>query len=334
MFLSARHNQARIPVLILTGFLGSGKTTLVNRLLGDARLAGTAVAVNEFGEVPLDAHLVGKSAEKTIVLANGCLCCNVLGDMEDAVMRLFAGARNGDVPGFARLIIEPSGLADPAPIAQAILRNPVLARAFRLEGIIATVDAVFGARQLKEHEETAKQIAMADKIVVTKADMAPAEGVVEALRAVNPAAELLFAEHGVVDPAALLPESFLNPELPERGWHGGLFADGAGHAAQTRAVCVTAEVPLDWRVLELWLRKVRLGNAEQLLRIKGILNIMGNAAPVVIHGVHHVLHAPAELAAWPDADRRSRIVFITRGLAAGVIEDAWADFAPAHALAA
>jgi G3E family GTPase len=332
MYLSPEQHQSRLPVTILTGFLGSGKTTLLNRLLKDERLAETAVAINEFGEAPLDAHLIEHGAERTIVMANGCLCCNVLGEMEDAVMRIFTRAQAGALPSFRRLIIEPSGLADPAPIAQAILRNPVLSRAFRLEGIIATADAVFAARQIAKHPETVKQIAMADKIIVTKSDIAQGAGLEALLRAHNPVAEICFAEHGRIDPMALLPESFVNPDAPSRGWNNGLVADSAGHVAQTRAISLTRQTPLDWKTFEPWLRKIRLTHAEHLLRIKGILNLAGK--PVAIHGVHHVLHAPVELVAWPDADHRSRIVFITRGLAAGVIEDAWADFHPTQAMAA
>jgi G3E family GTPase len=332
MYLRSEQHQARLPVLILTGFLGSGKTTLLNRLLKDARLAETAVAINEFGEAPLDAHLIEHGAEQTIVMANGCLCCNVLGEMEDAVMRIFSRAQSGALPSFRRLIIEPSGLADPAPIAQAILRNPVLSRAFRLEGIIATADAVFATRQIAEHPETAKQIAMADKIIVTKSDMTTSEGLPALLRAHNPVAEILFAEHGHIDPLAVLPESFVNHNAPSRGWHATLTAESAGHITETRAISLTTETPLNWQTFEPWLRKIRLTHATNLLRIKAILNLEGN--PVAIHGIHHVLHAPLALPAWPDNDHRSRIVFITRGLAANVIENAWADYAPTQALAA
>jgi len=316
MFLPAQQHQARLPVTILTGFLGSGKTTLLNRLLKDARLADTAVAVNEFGDVPLDAHLIENGADQTIVLANGCLCCNVLGDMEDAVMRIFTRRQAGALPDFKRLIIEPSGLADPAPIAQAILRNPLLARAFRLEGIIATVDAVFGARQLAEHPETAKQIAMADRLVITKSDMVEeTQALTGALRALNPVAEILHARHGEID-----PEAFLDfPAAPSRRF----FAEAPAHAAATQAITLTAHEPLDWKPFELWLRKIRLTYAPHLLRIKGIVNIAGN--PMVLHGIHHVLHSPVQLNAWPDADERTRLVFITRGMDAKMIEEAWKE---------
>jgi G3E family GTPase len=330
MFLRPEHDARRLPVLLLSGFLGSGKTTLVNALLRDPRLADTAVAVNEFGAVPLDAHLIEDGQDRTVVLANGCLCCNLAGDMEDAVMRIFSRREAGALPNFKRLIIEPSGLADPAPIAQAILRNPVLSRAFRLEGIVATVDALFGETQIGAHAETAKQIALADALVITKTDMtgAPAlERLHVALRRLNPGADFFSAVNGEVDPMALLPPGFLDPGMivPARRFFA---ADAAPHEVETCAISLLAAAPLDWRAFDAWLRKIRLGHAEQLLRVKGILNTADSELPLVIHGVHHVLHTPVQLAAWPDDDRRSRIVLITRGLPKGLIEAAWANALP------
>jgi G3E family GTPase len=331
MFLPSSSDARRLPVLILSGFLGSGKTTLVNALLQHPALAGTAVAVNEFGEVPLDAHLIDHGEDKTVMMANGCLCCNLAGDMEDAVMRIFSRREAGALPAFQRLIIEPSGLADPAPIAQAILRNPVLSRYLRFEGIIATVDALFALRQLNAHAEVKKQIAMADALVVTKIDLAEATlPLLAALRQQNPAGEIFFAEHGAVDPFALLPESFLNPQA-QGACRSFFFAEempAPGHIDTTQAITLLADQPLDWRKLEAVLRKIRLPNADAILRIKGLLNIAGRTTPLVIHGVHHVLHPPVELPAWPDADHRTRIVFITRGIDAALIQAEWTASLP------
>jgi G3E family GTPase len=327
MFLPAATAQARLPVLLLSGFLGSGKTTLVNRLLRDQRLANTAVAINEFGEIPLDAQLIEHGADKTVVMANGCLCCNLAGDLEDAVVRVFARAQAGDLPAFERLIIEPSGLADPAPIAQAILRNPVLSRGLRLEGIITTVDAMFGLAQLAAHPEVQKQIAMADTLVITKGDLATDMGALkQRLADLNPVAEVFEVLQGEIDPVRLLAPGFLGGgqgAAARRSAFAASAPHASSHADATIAVSLTADAPLDWRRFEAWLRGVRLPHAEKILRIKGIVNIGG--APVVIHGVHHVLHAPATLAAWPDADRRSRLVFITRGLPRGLIETSWSQ---------
>jgi G3E family GTPase len=250
--------------------------------------------------------------------------------MEDAVMRIFSRREAGALPAFKRLIVEPSGLADPAPIAQAILRNPVMCRAFRLEGIVATVDALFGETQIAAHAETAKQIALADALVMTKTDMvdAPAmERLRVALRRLNPGAEIFTALNGEVDAAALLPAGFLDPGMivPPRRF---MIADTAPHEVETRAISLLADAPLNWRAFDAWLRKIRLTHAEQLLRVKGILNTADSQLPLVIHGVHHVLHTPVQLAAWPDDDRRSRIVLITRGLEKGLIETAWANALP------
>ena len=204
----------RLPVALLSGFLGSGKTTLVNALLRDPRLADTAVAVNEFGDVPLDRDLIDHGTDSTVVMANGCLCCNLSGDMEEAVMRLFSRRDAGDVPRFKRLIVEPSGLADPAPIAQAILRNPLMARALRLEAIVTTVDALFAEAQLARHPETRKQVALADRLVLTKTDLADAaasSGCARRCARLNPVAPIVTRKPGRVDAAALFPPAFLDP---------------------------------------------------------------------------------------------------------------------------
>lgn len=313
--LSPEEDRGRLPVAVLSGFLGSGKTTLLNRLLQDPRMADTTVAINEFGEIPLDQHLIDHGDDKTVVMANGCLCCNLAGDMEDAVMRIFSRRESGAIPHFARLIVEPSGLADPAPIAQAILRQPTLARIMRLESIVTIVDAVFGLRQLVEHPEARQQAALADTLVVTKADLADPAPVLAALRERNQTAPIHQALHGAIDPGALFPASFLDPAAPlspiaEWVEHHAPHT----HSAAT-SISLVADAPLLWPAFDRWLRQVRTGHADALLRVKGLLAIAGRARPVVIQGVHHVLHPPAELPDWPSADRRSRLVLILRDAA-------------------
>jgi G3E family GTPase len=337
-FLSQQADRDRLPVALLSGFLGSGKTTLVNALLRDPRLADTAVAVNEFGAVPLDRDLIDHGGNNTVVMANGCLCCNLSGDMETAVMRLFSRREAGDVPRFKRLIVEPSGLSDPAPVAQAILRNPVMARALRLEAIVTAVDALFAEAQIAKHAETRKQIALADRIVLTKTDLVEGDARVrEAVRELNKVAPILTARQGEVDAAALFPPAFLDPTAfldpaATAGGRSGLFAelvDGdTGHAARLEAVALYADRPLRWRAFDDWLRGVRLGHAEQLLRVKGMLAVDGMAGPVVVHGVHHVLHAPVALESWPGEDRRSRLVLIADEATTGAIRASWADALP------
>ena len=330
-FLTQTNDRARIPVALLSGFLGSGKTTLVNALLRDRRMAGTAVAVNEFGDVPLDRDLIDHGADKTVVLANGCLCCNLAGDMEDAVMRLFSRREGGEVPRFERLVIEPSGLADPAPIAQAVLRNPMMSRAFRLEAIVTVVDAMFAPMQAERHPEWGRQVALADRVVVTKTDLAGAEAVEGARAAVRglSLAAMVEASFGALDAGMLFPESFFDPETTGAG-RSVLFADDGdpGHAGRYAAATLVAERPLDWRLFEAWLRRIRIAHAEQLLRVKAMLDINGVDGPVVVQGVHHVLNAPVELDAWPQGGRRSRLVLIADQATVEAARRSWAEAVP------
>lgn len=272
-FLTLQADQSRLPVALLSGFLGSGKTTLVNALLRDPRMAGTAVAVNEFGEVPLDRDLIDHGADKTVVMANGCLCCNLAGDLEDAVMRLFSRREDGEVPRFQRLVIEPSGLSDPAPIAQSVLRNPVISRAMRLEAIVTTVDSLFGEAQLARHPETRKQVALADRLVLTKADLT-APDCIERLRLVlrdhNSSAPILMAGRGVVDAASLFPPSFFDPALSARTpGRSALLAESLDpdHIGQHAVVTLSANRPLGWRAFDDWLRQIRIRHGEHLLRV-------------------------------------------------------------------
>lgn len=326
-FLPELADRQRLPVALLSGFLGSGKTTLLNGVLRDPSMADTAVAVNEFGAVPVDHQLIDHGADKTVVLANGCMCCAVSGDMEDAVMRVFARRDAGALPRFSRLIVEPSGLADPAPLAQAILRNPAMSRVLRLDGIYTVVDALFGERHLGAHPEAAKQAALATKLVLTKTDLASPAAIAslrDRLAALNPVAPVLDVRNGAVDPAALFSPHFLDPlqpappdvPVPSR------FAD-SGHATVTRATVLTACEPLDWDVLEPWLRRKRLRLADQLLRLKGIVAVAGLDRPVVLQGVHHVLHPPVLLDRWPDADRTTRLVLLTQGLDEADVREGW-----------
>ena len=329
--LSTAEDTARLPVAILSGFLGSGKTTLLNRLLQDPRMANTAVAINEFGAVPLDQHLIDHGGDKTVVMANGCLCCNLAGDMEDAVMRIFSRRQGGALPYFDRMIVEPSGLADPVPIAQAILRQPALSRAMRLEAIISMVDGVFGLRQLDEHPEALRQAAIADIRLVSKGDLTDTSALAARLRQINAAAPVLDVRDGAIDPACLFSTAFLQPSSgvsPIAEWMGRHRPTHAHHHAHTHAadiesVSLVAEAPLNWAAFDHWLRAIRTRHAQDLLRVKGILSIAGRARPVVIQGMHHVLHPPAELPGWPGADQRSRLVLITRAEVAATINASW-----------
>lgn len=328
-FLSETASRARLPVVLLSGFLGSGKTTLVNALLTQAAMAGTAVAVNEFGDMPLDRTFVDQGPHSTVVLANGCLCCNLGGDMQSAVMRLFSRMDDGDVPVFRRLIIEPSGLADPTPIAQSILRNPVLARMLRLEAVVTTVDGHFGAHQLARHAEMRPQIALADRIVVTKPDLADPRALDElraALRRANPLAPISTVRDGAIAATDLLPPGFLDPLADASARTRFVAIDAtptSGHLDDVATVALDASRPIAWPGFEVWLRRTRLGHGEALLRLKGLMDIAGQSGPVLLDGIQHVLHTPVELRAWPSGERRSRLVVIADAPACAAIAASW-----------
>jgi G3E family GTPase len=329
-----------LPVFVLAGFLGSGKTTLLNRLLAHPGMRDSAVVVNEFGEIGIDHLLVETSLEDIVLLQSGCLCCSIRGDLVDTLADLAARRDRGLVPGFARVIIETTGLADPAPVLQTLMSHPVVVARYRLGDVVTTVDAVHGLRRLGEFEESVKQAAVADRIVLTKVDIAAAhetEALVTRLRRINPGASVLRVVNGDVAPARL----FRGTTLRERGaeverWLDAEADHHAGHEIsrhgdEIRAFCLIHDEPLPWTAVKTWLEAVVSLRGADVLRIKGIVNVAGRAAPVVIHGVQHVFHPPALLARWPSADRRTRIVFITRGLVPGDLGGAL-DAAAAHAL--
>lgn len=317
------------PVTVLTGFLGSGKTTLLNHLLAHPGLAQTAVLINEFGEVGLDHLLVKHVAEDIVLLQSGCLCCTVRGDMVDALRDLFVKRVKGEVPDFTRVIIETTGLADPAPIIHTLMTDPLLASRYRLDGIVATVDAVNGARTLDNHAEAVKQAAMADRLVLTKtdiADYAAVEMLHARLRQLNPAAPILRADQGRLDPAEILDAGLFNDrdKIPDvRKWlnaeayadahhHDHHHHDVNRHDDRVAAFVFTADKPVSWPALSFALELLISNKGENILRVKGIVNVAGEDKPLAIHGVQHVFHPPAQLESWPDDDRRTRIVFITR----------------------
>ena len=310
----------RLPVVVFTGFLGSGKTTLLSRLLGRHELGEAAVIVNELGEVAIDHHLLRRVDERTVLLGNGCLCCTLRGDLADELRDLLSRRTRGEIPPFRRVLVETTGLADPTPVLNTILTEPVVRHHFEPGAVIATVDALNGNGQLDREEETVKQVLVADRIVVTKADVAD-RGVVddleERLRGLNPAADLLEASFGEADPALLLAPGNLDPRrfrLPAEPLH-----------ADVHPFVLFLDRPVDWTAFGIWLTMLLGSRGADVLRVKGLLNV-GAPGPVVLNGVQHVVHPPEHLDAWPDDDHRSRIVFIARGIGRREIEESLAAF--------
>ncbi len=333
---------ALIPVNVVTGFLGSGKTTLLRKLLASPLLEDTAVLVNEFGEVGLDHHLLENVAEGALLLDNGCVCCALRGDLREALRGLFSRRERGEIPKFRRVVIETSGLADPVPIAYTLLAEPVIQHHFRLGNIVATVDAVNGRAQLGRYAESLKQAAVADRLILTKTDLAPA-GQTDALRAelrrLNAAAVLVDSNVEEPDPRRLLLDDTFGRESRARdvdrwlrdGVAGAGPAEpprgpGPGGHAETRSFAVRVEPPLDWTAFGVWMTMLLNRHGGEVLRIKGLLNVAGADTPVLVNGVQHVVHPPVHLERWPDADRGSRIVFIVRGLPRDRIEASLAVF--------
>ena len=341
-------SSQRLPVSVLTGFLGSGKTTVLNHLIQQPALSRTLVLINEFGEIGLDHDLVTHSKDDVVIeMSSGCLCCTIRGDLaktlRDAPGRF---ARGGEL-WFDRVVIETTGLADPGPILRTLMTEPAVARRYRLDGVITTVDAVNGGGTLDRQIESVKQAAMADRLLITKADLTGPDalrGLQDRLQVLNPAAPQIVAENGAVDPALLFDaglydpktksldaqnwlkaEAYARPQDRERGTagHGRTRElNGANrHDARIKAVCFTIHEPVHSDALDLWLESLLLLRDVDLLRIKGIINVVDLDGPVVIHGVQHIFHPAVMLEEWPSEDRRSRIVFITRGIDEAILRN-------------
>ena len=319
-----------LAVSVLTGFLGSGKTTLLRHLLDHPAMEETAVIVNEFGEIGLDHLLVEQATEDTVLLNSGCLCCTVRGDLVAGMRDLFKRRLKREVPPFKRLVIETTGLADPAPILQTLMTDPLLSSRFRLDGVITTVDAVNGDATLDRQPESVKQAAVADRILLTKSDIAEAQkrdALKQRLKGLNPAAPIYQSIQGAIDPGLLFNAGLYDPEkkTPDvRAWlkaeayidghHHHHHHDVNRHDESIRAFCLTYDKPLDWDRFNSWVEMLITLYGANILRIKGLLNVAGVEQPIVIHGVQHVFHPPARLEAWPDESRESRLVFIVRDL--------------------
>jgi G3E family GTPase len=304
-----RARGPRVPVIAVTGFLGSGKTTLIRALLTRPQAANTAIVVNEFGEIPIDHSLLRSSSDVTVLLGNGCLCCNLRTDLQETLRGLFADRARGAVPSFERVIIETSGLADPSPVLQTFATDRALGREFHLQALITVVDCVGGAGNINHMPEARKQIALADRIVITKSDLAE----IAALRRLTDkiarlsAAPLKVADHGVVAPEFILDEG----PAPNRPFDLG----GAAHTHGLTSFSLFFAEAVPWAAFEQAMAVLTALRGPDLLRVKGILTVAECRGPVVVDAVQHLLHPPVELEDWPDDDHRSRLVFVTRGLA-------------------
>lgn len=332
--------SSAIPITLLTGYLGSGKTTLLRGLLGHPGLRNTAVLVNEFGEVALDHQLLVSSSETVVLLDRGCLCCALRSDLAEQLDELYTRRMRKEVPAFDRVVIETTGLADPGPILQTLVAEPMLAALYRLDSVVTTVDGELGAGTLDEHFESVKQAAVADCIVITKVDRVDEAALCtleHRLRTLNPAAAIERAANGNMNPVAILGPAAADPAARARSVQRWLSADTyfpakAGsaftlssstprHDRRIRSFAVVYDAPVSGAALWEGLERLIDRHGEKLLRIKGIVNVEGQSQPKVIHIVQHVLYPVQSLAQWPDEDRRTRLVFIVRDLDPQVVRD-------------
>jgi len=310
-----RARGARVPVTVVTGFLGAGKTTLLKRFLATPEGQGTAVVVNEFGATGIDDALVRSSADETVLLGNGCLCCITRTDLQEALRRMLVERERGELPDFKRIVIETSGLADPSPILQTFATDRALGEVFAIEALVTVVDAENGIDTLKWSAEARRQAILADRLVITKTDIAgegASEQLTTQLRALNANAEIHEAVNGALDPTRLT-----EPASDQRN----AFVAEAEHSDGIGSFVLTQDKPMPWAVFARAMDTLITMRGNDLLRVKGFLDVEGCKGPVVVQFVQHLAHPPVELETWPDADRQSRVVFITRNIAERQVRD-------------
>lgn len=320
-----------LPFTIITGFLGSGKTTLLNHLLKHPAVGDVAVIVNEFGEIGLDHLLIESASEQLLLLERGCICCSIRNDLIETLDDLMQRRERGQVSAFNRLVIETTGLADPAPILHTLMTHPAMIRYFYLDSVITTVDATLGHEQLAQYPESVKQVALADRIVLTKTDLSE-ESVRDALQSelaqLNPGAKIAQTEGRNFDPELILGTGLYDVKTQQArisSWlpdHATRLVKSAlsTHSPDIATFCFVRSVPISRAILGLWLLELARDYGDQLLRIKGLVNVEHLAGALAVQGVQHRIYPPMHLTQWPSADQRTRIVFITRKFQQEIIE--------------
>ena len=325
-----------IPITVITGFLGSGKTTLLSSLLKKQEMTNTAVIINEFGEVGLDHALIEHSDESIIELQNGCICCTIRGDLKKTLVDLLRKKSEGEINAFNRVVIETTGLADPVPIIHTLISSFDLQKSYLLDGVITLVDAVNGENTLNLQEEAVKQVAMAERIIITKTDLVDRNtkvSLIKRLSLINPSIKIISSNFGEVSIPELLGFGAYDPyskskdvtawlaaEEFENDHHHHHQIDVNRHDDRIQAFAITTDEPVNPMAFAFFRDLLTANMGSDLLRLKGIINIVGKDFPAVIHGVQHIFHPVQWLDSWPDKDRRTRLVFITRNIKKDEIE--------------
>ncbi len=326
-----------IPVNLLTGFLGSGKTTLLNHMLRSPAFADCAVLVNEFGSVGVDHHLIESVQGDVVLLRSGCICCTVRGDLAEAIRGLYEQREAGLIPAFQRMVIETTGLADPTPVLSTLLHDRVIRHHFRVGNVVTTVDAVHASSQLARFPEAWKQVAVADRIVITKTDLvdpASLQALQAQLGSLHAVPQMCSTLASLPCADALLGQDVFDPANKSAEVARWLAPAPLGsqrslarpHMGGLTSFVLDIQEQVDWNVFGVWLSLLLQAHGDRVLRVKGLLDVAGSDTPVVVHGVQHLVHPPSHLSAWPAGPRRSQLVFITLGLAPGLVENSFKVF--------